>query len=527
MKTDKKGNTMGEKMDAAIRKLRDIQQKNLLGGGRKHIDRQHSRSKLTARERIQCLVDPGTFSELGSCVNTTGVRIDGRKTDAPCDGAVVGTGRIDGRQIAVYASDFTVLGGSLGMQHGTKFIRLIEMAAEWGIPMIWLLDSSGGRLGYRDVPSAGIDWWFALQSRYSGLIPQINVLMGPCIAGQAYCPTLCDFLLMSRGTAHLWLGGPRMTQAATSEKIGDDVGGADYHMAYSGTCDVVGDNDAETIRKARQLIGYLPANCREAPPARPPSDPADRDIRSITGMVPDRYSETYNMHRVIELLVDDGAYFEIKAEYAKNLVTCFCRFGGLVVGLAASNPSQPGSLYDINACDKYYRFLQVLDAYNIPLVTLTDTPPAVPGESQEEKGLLRHMGKIMDVYTTARIPKISVVLREAYADSGSLIMGGVKSMGADLCYAWPIARFAVEASTLDYHEAYGRGIEADAHAGYLDRSREKIDVFEAARSWTAQVVDEIIEPADTRRKIIEALFLVHRKKKRLPQRAKTHTTAPT
>ncbi len=269
---------MGKQMDAAIERLRDVHARNLLGGGQKHIERQHGRGKLTARERIDYLLDPGTFSELGAGVNTTGTRIDGRASDAPCDGGVIGTGKVEGRTVAVYASDFTVLGGSLGCQHAMKFIKLIEMAASWGIPMVWLLDSSGGRLGYQDVPSAGIDWWFALESRYSGLIPQINVLMGPCIAGQAYCPTLCDFLLMSRETAHLWLGGPRMTQAATSETIGDNVGGADYHMEYSGTCDIVGQNDRETIAKARTLLSFLPSNCRTQPPAGTPTDEVTRDI---------------------------------------------------------------------------------------------------------------------------------------------------------------------------------------------------------------------------------------------------------
>ena len=219
---------MGKRMEEAIQNLRRIHQTNLIGGGQAHIDRQHARGKLTARERIECLIDPDSFKEIGSSVNTTGSRIDGKTSTAPCDGAVTGTGNVEGRPIAVYASDFTVLGGSIGTQHGLKFVKLMELAAKWKIPMVWLLDSSGGRLGYRDVPMAGIDWWFALESRFSGLIPQINVLMGPCIAGQAYCPTLCDFLLISRETSHLWLGGPRMTQAATSEEISDDVGGADY-----------------------------------------------------------------------------------------------------------------------------------------------------------------------------------------------------------------------------------------------------------------------------------------------------------
>jgi propionyl-CoA carboxylase beta chain len=518
---------MGERYDQAIQRLREIQEKNLLGGGEEQIERQHHRGKLTARERIEHLLDPGSFQELGSSVNTTGSRIDGRKPDAPCDGAVVGTGRVDGRRVAVYASDFTVLGGSIGTQHGLKFVKLMEMAAGWGIPMVWLLDSSGGRLGYLDVPVAGIDWWFALESRYSGMIPQINVLMGPCIAGQAYCPVLCDFLLMSRGTAHLWLGGPRMTQAATSEQIGDDVGGADYHMIYSGTCDMVGDNDRETLDKTRELLGYLPANCWEKPPSRQPSDQKDREVGELMEIVPDRYDLTYDMHEVIKVLVDDGDYLEIKKEYARNLITCFCRFNGQVTGLVASNPKEPGSILTINACDKYYRFLQILDAYNIPLVTLVDTPPKVPGEEQEALGLLRHFGKILDVYATAVIPKISIILRESYGDAGGIILGGAKGLGVDLCYAWPIARMAVEASTLDYVRVYGRGIEEDAYEGYLNRSREKIDVFEAAGSWTAQVVDEIIEPKDTRKRIIEALALTRDKRQNHPKRAKGHGTGPT
>ena len=517
---------MGERMEKAISRLRQIREKNLVGGGQEHIERQHHRGKLTARERVDLLLDPGTFRELGSAVNTTGKRIDGRETDAPCDGAVSGTGRIEGRLVTVYASDFTVLGGSLGVQHGMKFIKLMEMSASWGIPMIWLLDSSGGRLGYEDVPMAGIDWWFALESRYSGLFPQINALMGPCIAGQAYCPTLCDFLLMSRGTAHLWLGGPRMTQAATSEKIGDDVGGADYHMAY-GTCDLVGDNDEATIENVRRLMGYLPSNCREKPPIRPTNDPADRAVPELIDIVPDDLTQTYDMHEVIKRVVDDGEYFEIKGEYAKNLITCFARFNGQAVGIVANNPSEPGSIMEIDSSDKYYRFLQVLDAYNIPLVTLVDTPSLVPGEAQEQMGLIRHFGKILDVYATATVPKISVVLREAYADAGGLTMGMARGLGVDLCYAWPIAQYAVEASELDLREAYGKGIEDDAYEGYLNRSREKVDVFEAAGSWTAQVVDEIIEPGNTRAKIIEALALTENKIEKLPDRAKMHGSAPT
>jgi acetyl-CoA carboxylase carboxyltransferase component len=518
---------MGTRMHDAIERYKAIKEKNLLGGGIKHIERQHDRGKLTARERIEILVDPGSFSELGSFVGTTSRRIDGRLPEAPCDGAVIGTGLVNGRLTMVHASDFTVLGGSIGAQHIAKFAKPLEMAARWGIPMVNLLDSSGGRLGYEDVALAGFDWYFRIQSLYSGVIPQITLLMGPCIAGGAYLPTLCDFLFMSRVSANMWLGGPRQTQAATSEIIDRNVGGADYHMQLSGSCDVVGDDDEETITKCRRLLRYLPQNFKEKPPAWETGDNPHRSVDELMNIVPDEYDRTYDMHDVIKNLVDDGDYFEIKDEYAENLITCFGRFDGEAAGLVACNPSCAGSILEINSCDKYYRFLQVLDAYNIPLVNLVDTPPEVPGEKQEAKGLLRHIGKIVDAYATATVPKISIVLRQAFADTGGMIMGIPKSMGTDLTYAWPIARFGVEASDLDYRNNYRLGIEEDAYESYLNRSREIVDVYGTALSWTAQMVDEIILPGETRKKIIEALALTKNKVEKLPARAKNHGTAPT
>ena len=518
---------MGTRMNAAIKRYNDIQKKNLVGGGTQHIERQHGRGKLTARERVEILIDPGSFSELGSCVGTTGKRIDGRVPEAPCDGAVIGTGRVNGRLIMVHASDFTVLGGSIGAQHIAKFALPLEMAAKWGIPMVNLLDSSGGRLGYEDVALAGFDWYFRTQSLYSGVIPQITILMGPCIAGGAYLPTLCDFLFMSRVSANMWLGGPRQTQAATSEIIDRNIGGADYHMQLSGSCDVVGEDDKETILKCRQLLRYLPQNFKEKPPVWKVKDDPNRRVEELKDRVPDDCDKTYDMHDVINQLVDDGKIFEIKDEYARHLITCFGRFNGQVVGLVANNPSQPGSILEINACDKYYRFLQVLDAYNIPLINIVDTPPIVPGETEEAKGLIRHMGKITAAYATATVPKISIVLREAYSDAGAMIMGIPKSMGSDLTYAWPIARFGIEASGMDYRTIYDQGIEPDAYESYLNRSRETVDVFDTAHSWTAQMIDEIILPGETRKKIIEALELTGNKREELPQRPKGHGTTPT
>jgi len=518
---------MERAMEEAIQKYHDIQEKNLLGGGIEHIERQHRRGKLTARERIDVLADPGTFSENGSCVNTTGARMDGRPAVAPCDGAVVGTVRVHGRLAMVYAADFTVLGGSMGSQHGSKYCRSLEKAARWGIPMVILADSSGGRLGYSDIGGGGYDHMFRLQSIFSGVIPQITVLMGPCIAGGAYTPTLCDFLIMSRVSANMWIGGPRQTAAATAEKIDREIGSADYHMKHTGTADMVGNDDGQSIKQCRELLRYLPQSFRQKPPMWEQIDDPERNVDALADVVPADYGKTYDMHDVIKQLVDGGNYLEIKSEYAKNIITCFCRFNGEPVGLVANNPEYPGSILEVNSCDKYYRFLQALDGYNLPLINLVDTPPILPGREEEMRGMLRHIGKVTDVYATATVPKITVILREAYADAGSMIMGGGKSMGTDIIYCWPIARFALEASTLDYRDVYGMGIEDDAYDAYLGRPREVIDAFDAARSWTAQTVDEIILPVDTRRKIIEALEITRNKVEELPKRSKNHTSPPT
>ena len=257
---------MGDRMADGIKRYRQIQDKNRPGGGVEHIERQHNRGKLTARGRIDVIIDEGTFNELGSSVGTTGARIDCRVPVAPCDGAVIGTAKANGRLIAIYAPDFTVLGGSTGAQHGHKYMKIMEMAARVGIPLVNLLDSSGGRLGYTDIVTAGVEWQFRMESIYSGLVPQITVLMGPCIAGGAYLPTLCDFLLMSRISANMWLGGPRQTAAATSEKIDRNIGGPDYHMQLSGSADMVGDDDEITIKQCRELLRYLPQSYREKVP---------------------------------------------------------------------------------------------------------------------------------------------------------------------------------------------------------------------------------------------------------------------
>ena len=502
----------------ATERLKKLRAGNLLGGSENALERQRSLGKLPVRERIDSFYDPDTFQELGSAVTSTGIRIDGKVNVTPADGAIVGTGKVNGRPVAMYASDFSVQAGSMATQHIQKFFCITGWAGKWGIPIVWLIDSAGGRLGEYDISTVGVEWFFYYESRFSGVVPQVHVLLGPCVAGQAYAPCLCDFLIMVRGTSYLWLGGPRLTSSATSEEMDSEVGSADYHMKLTGSVDYVAVDDRDALRIARKLLSYLPSNWREKPPVVDPGgEEAGRDIFELYKIVPGDVSKKYDMHDVIKVIVDHGDYLELKGEYAKNLITCFARIDGRSVGIVANHPSEPGSILEGNSCDKYYRFLSVLDAYNIPLINLVDTPPYVPGENEEKLGLLRHGGKIIDLYATTTIPKISIVLRQAYGDAGAFIMGVSKSMGADICYAWPNAIMAVEISEMNIHKAYkGGGVEEDAFESYFREVREKVSVFDVANTWTANVIDEVIDPGETRKKIIEAIEVTKNKQEVLP-----------
>lgn len=514
---------MDQSMKEAVERLQKVRAENLLGGGKKALERQKQLGKLPVRERIELFFDPGTFQELGSQVKSTGVRIDGKVNVTPADGAIVGTGRVDGRPVGLYASDFSVQAGSMGAQHTQKFFSIIGWSGKWGIPNVWLLDSAGGRLGEYDIPRAGIEWFFWYESRFSGVVPQIHVLLGPCVAGQAYAPCLCDFLIMVRGISNLWLGGPRLTSSATSEEMDKEVGSADYHMKFSGTTDYVAIDDRNAIEIARKLLGYLPSNYKEKPPLiRPAGDDRYRKTFELYDIIPGNLAEVYDMHDVIRVLVDNGDFLELKDEYAKKLITCFARINGESVGIVANNPCEPGSILERDACDKYYRFLSNLDAYNIPLINLVDTPTYIPGEDEEAVGMLRHGGKIIDVYATATIPKISVILRRAYGDAGAIIMGVSKGMGADVCYAYPNVEMAVEVSNMNIHQMYpDGGVEEDAYEYYLTRPREKLSVFEVANTWSSNVIDEVIDPSETRIKIIEALTVTRNKQETLPMFPRT------
>lgn len=523
------------KMQEALERLNATHAENMELGGADRIELQHSKGKLTARERIDLLVDPGTFQELGSSVRSTGTPMDGKVRKSPCDGLVMGTGRVNGRAIALVSCDFTVFGGAIGKQNGQKYSKLLVWAAKWGIPFIWILDSSGGRLNeFDEIPGAGVDFWFEYQSIMLGSVPQLQMLAGPCVAGQAYCPNLVDFLVMPKGTGFMWLGGPRMTRAATGEDMiskEEEMGGAEYHMKYSGSCDVVSENDADGIEHIKKLLSYIPQNNKEKAPFLDTGDDPNRRVEELRNILPEDINAAYDIHDVIENIVDKGTFYETKKNFAECLITGFCRFGGNVTGIVANNPAKPGSCVEPDPTDKYYKFLNFLDCYNIPLVNLVDTVPFTSGDEWERKGILRHHGKLLYTYSVATIPKISVILRRAYFDAGAFAMGCTHGMGTDLIFAWPTAEGAVEAAEPPVAAVFKDEIEEDAYEGYLKRPGEKLDAFGLATQFAAQTVDELIHPADTRIKIIEALKVTESKvtlgSEKLPPKRKAHGTAPT
>lgn len=504
----------------AMEKLEEDRKENLEGGGLQFIERQHSLGKLTVRERLDILYDPGTFEEWGSTVRGTDLPMDGKVRKTPSDAMIIGSGKINGREVGVSAADFTIMAGSIGTQHCIKMTKAMEWAVKWHIPFIWILDSAGGRLSQAgNIGRCGsMDFWFYMQSFASGKIPQVNVLLGPCVAGQGYCPNLCEFNIMAEKTSYMWLGGPRMVAAAKKEekvKLGGEVGSARYHMQF-GSADILGEDDRDALLKTRFLLSYFPQNYLERPPVVETGDAPNRMVEGLYDIVP--AAGSYDMHQVIGKLVDNGEHLEIKSDYAKQIITCFARFAGQAVGIIANNPAEPGGM-DNDACDKCNKFIRILDAYNFPLVNLVDTPSTIPGEEWESGGLIRHQSRLIYAYATATIPKLSVVLRHCYADNGGLVMGFSKGMGADLCYVWPTSELALECSEMDIVASCD--LEKGAYEGYLKRAREKLDPFDLGLYAISQTMDEVIDPRDTRRKIIRALEITANKAEELPGRAKS------
>jgi acetyl-CoA carboxylase carboxyltransferase component len=510
---------MGEWMDGYLEKLDNNRRENLEGGGKERIAIQHGLGKLTARERIEHLVDSGSFRELGSRVRDPYPRfVDVSAKPSPSDGVVMGLARINGREIMIYSLDFTVMSGSIGDQGVWKIAELVKTAGQERVPLIGMIDSAGSRISFKNgfVGLHGMGRLVRNYSLYSGIIPQITLLLGPCTGPLAQIPVMSDFLIMNRQTAFLWLGGAVKSSGA---------GSAEFHMEKSGQCDLIADSDEEAIDLTRQILQFIPQNCWDKPMPIASTDEPERQEAALLDVMPNDPKHTYDMHEVIELIIDNGEFFELKEDYATNLVIGFARFDGMVTGIAASNPDELSGIMEPNSSDKYDKFLMFLDAFNIPLLTISDTTAYAPGEKWEKMGVIRHGAKNLHGYTHLTNPKITMVLRRSYG--GSNISMGCSYMGPDFIFGWPTVEFAptgpesvVQAVfNKELAKAKEEGNYDEVYNAYLAPLKEQFSVMNMAKLYTTQyTVNEVIDPRETRSYIVRSLRAMTDKREKLPEK---------
>ncbi len=507
---------MGKWMDSYLKRLETIRGENLRGGGQERIHIQHSLGKLTARERIEKLLDPGSFQELGSLVREPSGLLDLAGKPTPGDGVVMGLGRLEGRHVMVYATDFTLLGGSLGDQGVWKMAELVQMAGQQRIPIIGILDSVGSRLGFKNggVGLHGLGRLIKNYCLYSGVIPRITLVLGPCVGPLAQVAALSDFTIMNRNTAFLWFGG-----AVESE----EAGSARFHMSKAGQCDLVASSDEEALQITRRLLGFLPQNCWDSPPCVEPTDDPNRADETLLDVMPDDPKFTYDIHEILESVVDNGEFFELKEEFAPNMVIGFARFDGMVAGIAANNPEELSGIMEPDSSDKYDKFLMFLDCFNIPLVTFSDTTAFPPGDKWERLGVIRHGAKNLHGYTHLTNPKVTIVLRRSYG--GSNIVMGCSKMGPDFIYGWPTVEFAPTGPEIIVHAVFHKqlakareeGNYQEVYEKYLGILKEMFSVLNMGKVFTSwYTVHEVIDPRETRTRIIQALRASRGKAEYLP-----------
>jgi acetyl-CoA carboxylase carboxyltransferase component len=496
------------------------------GGGAEKIAAQHAADKLTARERIALLIDDGTFVELGihGRPHFSQRAMEGK--EAPADGVITGYGKVDGRLTAVAAYDFTVMAGSMGMTGELKVTRLRELALTKRIPFVWLLDSAGARI-QEAVGSlfAGTGHLFREEVVMSGVIPQVAALMGPCAAGTAYIPGLADFVPMVKGRGSMALAGPHLVRAAIGEEVTqEDLGGSRVHCRKSGVGDLEVTDDPECIEKIKEYLSYFPQHCQDPPPAKPVRDPIDRADEELLDVLPGSNRKPYDMYEVIGRIADDGAYFDLKPQWAKTIITCLARFGGRPAGIVANQPKHLGGILDNDSADKAARFINLCNAYGIPLVFLMDVPGFMVGTKVEEAGIIRHGAKMLYATANATVPKITVVLRKAYG-AGYYVMCG-RAYEPDLIVAWPSAEISVMGAEGAVEIIFRREVEAAAdreakRAELIASFRKIIDVYVAAGN---DMIDDVIDPRETRPTICRALEMAAGK--RIERPWKRHGVVP-
>lgn len=512
-----------------IKKLIDLREEARMGGGQDRIEKQHAQGKLTARERIEMLLDEGSFEEFDMFVTHRCNNFGLEKTKYKGDGVVTGHGTIDGRTVYVFAQDFTVWGGSLSETMAQKICKVMDMAMKVGAPVIGVNDSGGARIQEGVTSLAGYAEIFERNILASGVIPQISAIFGPCAGGAVYSPALTDFVMMTEKTSYMFVTGPKVVKTVTGENISiEDLGGADVHSSKSGVSHFKVENEEEGILLIRKLISYLPQNNLEEAPIIENDDPIDRLEDSLNEIVPDNPNLPYDVKDVIHLIVDEGEFLEVHRNFAKNIVVGFCRLDGQSVGVIANQPNYLAGVLDCDASRKAARFVRFCDAFNIPILTLVDVPGFLPGSGQEYAGIITHGAKLMFAYGEATVPKVTVTLRKSYGGAHDVM--SCKQLRGDFNYAWPSAQIAVMGAKGAIEVLEGRSISLiEDETERLEYILKKTDEYEEAFANPYQAasygyIDDVIEPRNTRFRVIRAFQTLQTKKLQNPM--KKHSNIP-
>ncbi len=508
------------------KRLEDLNEQAEKGGGEHRINRQHDAGKMTARERIDLFLDPGTFVELDKLVTHRCSDFDMESKKIPGDGVVTGYGKVDGRTVYVFAQDFTVFGGSLSGAYAQKICKVMDMAMRNGAPVIGLNDSGGARIQEGVVSLAGYADIFYRNVRASGVVPQISAIMGPCAGGAVYSPAITDFIFMVQETSYMFITGPDVVKTVTSQEVTkQDLGGAHVHSETSGVSHFEAGNEEECIAKIRELLSFLPSNNAEDPPHVPTDDPIDREEDKLDTLVPENPSRPYDMTEVIEAVVDDGYFFEVQEQYARNLVIGFARLSGHSVGIVANQPAHLAGVLDINSSVTGARFVRFCDAFNIPLITLVDVPGFLPGVDQEYGGIIKHGAKLLYAFAEATVPKITLITRKAYG--GAYDVMSSKHIGADINLCYPTGEIAVMGPNGAVNIIFRKELaEADDPAARKDELVEEYRETFANPFKAAELgyIDEVILPTKTRKRLIQSLEMLQNKRDTLPP--KKHGNIP-
>jgi propionyl-CoA carboxylase beta chain len=500
--------------------LRELREAAVNSASEEAVEKQHAKGKLTARERIEKLLDPGSFEELDTFVRHRTYDFEMQKKRPWGDAVVTGHGTIDGRTVFVFSQDFTVFGGSLGEVMAEKMCKVMDLAAAVGAPVIGINDSGGARIQEGVVSLGAYGDVFVRNVQCSGVIPQISLIMGPCAGGAVYSPAMTDFIFMVKETSHMFITGPEVIKTVTGEEVEfEELGGAMSHNTKSGVAHFAAEDEESCLEDVRYLMGFLPSNNLEAPPRFEPEDDPEREDAELDTLVPDDPSKPYDMREVISRVVDDGEFFEVHEHFAKNIVCGFSRLDGFPIGIVGNQPAFLAGVLDIEASEKAARFVRTCDAYNVPIVTFTDVPGFLPGTDQEWNGIIRHGAKLLYAFTEATVPKLTVVTRKAYG--GAYDVMNSKHMLADFNVAWPTAEVAVMGPEGAVNIIYRKDI---ASSPTPDERRQKlIDDYKAhfANPYSAAergYIDDVIEPRQTRPKLIKALRMLQTKRVAQPKR---------